>query len=415
MSLKKTTLKEVKNKKKTQASNQSSDLSTNNKNLALVSSKVKTKKLNLDGLDTLIPNHLDPDNCNNLNVYEQPNNIVVKSEELDIYSQSVREKKAENLALAISMIHKQFGQGSIMRLGDHKISDKIDVISTGSIALDACIGIGGLPKGRVVEIYGAESSGKTTLSLMTIAECQKNGGTAAFIDAEHALDPNYAKLLGVDIENLIIAQPDSGEEALEIADVLVKSASIDMIVIDSVAALTPKVELEGTMGASHVGLQARLMSQALRKITANLQKSNTLLIFINQIRMKIGVMFGNPETTSGGNALKFYSSVRLDVRKFAALKKEEQVIGHTIRIKVVKNKVGAPFRQADYDIIYGLQPCREREILQLSAKYGFLELNRGRFYYNQSSIGRLEQAVSFLLSNKDLRQELYLKLLEIAH
>lgn len=332
-----------------------------------------------------------------------------------IKSQSESEKRTENLSLAISMINEQFGRGSIMRLGEQQSLNGIEVISTGSIALDSCIGIGGLPKGRIVEIYGAESSGKTTLSLMTIAECQKAGGTAAFIDAEHAIDPNYAKLLGVDIESLIISQPDSGEEALEIADVLIKSGSVDVIVIDSVAALTPKIELQGEMGASHVGLQARLMSQALRKITANLQKSNTLIIFINQIRMKIGVMFANPETTSGGNALKFYSSVRLDVRKGATLKKGDKVIGHTIKIKVVKNKVGIPFRQVDYDITYGVRPSKEREILHLAAKHGLLKLSKSRFYYKENSIGLIDTAEAFLLAHPDIKQELHDQLLSIIY
>jgi recombination protein RecA len=295
-------------------------------------------------------------------------------------------KKA--LAAALSQIERQFGKGSVMRLGDDKSVPDVDVVSTGSFTLDIALGIGGLPKGRVVEIYGPESSGKTTLTLQVIAECQKAGGTAAFIDAEHALDPIYAEKLGVNIKDLLISQPDTGEQALEIVDMLVRSSAIDVIVIDSVAALTPKAEIEGEMGDSHVGLQARLMSQALRKLTANIKRSNTMVIFINQIRMKIGVMFGNPETTTGGNALKFYASVRLDIRRVGSIKKGEEVIGNETRVKVVKNKMAPPFKQAEFEILYNEGCSKEGEILELSAQNGLIEKSGAWYSYNGGKIGQ---------------------------
>jgi len=297
------------------------------------------------------------------------------------------DNKRRALASALSQIEKQFGKGAVMRMGD-RVDEALDVVSTGSLGLDIALGIGGLPRGRVVEIYGPESSGKTTLTLQVIANCQRNGGTAAFVDAEHALDPSYAEKLGVNVDDLLVSQPDTGEQALEIADMLVRSNAVDVVVIDSVAALTPKAEIEGEMGDSHVGLQARLMSQALRKLTANIKKSGTLVIFINQIRMKIGVMFGNPETTTGGNALKFYASVRLDIRRIGAVKRGEEVIGSETRVKVVKNKVAPPFRQAEFEILYGEGSSREGELIELGVNNNLVEKSGAWYSYNGERIGQ---------------------------
>ncbi|MBA8886546.1 recombination protein RecA [Dokdonella fugitiva] len=297
------------------------------------------------------------------------------------------DNKRKALASALSQIEKQFGKGAVMRMGD-KTDEAIEVVSTGSLGLDIALGVGGLPRGRVVEIYGPESSGKTTLTLQVIANCQRNGGTAAFVDAEHALDPSYAEKLGVNVDDLLVSQPDTGEQALEIADMLVRSNAVDVVVIDSVAALTPKAEIEGEMGDSHVGLQARLMSQALRKLTANIKKSGTLVIFINQIRMKIGVMFGNPETTTGGNALKFYASVRLDIRRIGSVKRGEEVIGSETRVKVVKNKVAPPFRQAEFEILYGEGSSREGELIELGVNNNLIEKSGAWYSYNGDRIGQ---------------------------
>lgn len=324
----------------------------------------------------------------------------------------MEENKGKALSAALSQIERQFGKGSIMRMGDASgVSHDIDVISTGSIGLDLALGIGGLPRGRVVEIYGPESSGKTTLTLQVVAEAQKMGGTAAFVDAEHALDPSYAEKIGVNIEELLVSQPDTGEQALEIVDMLVRSGAVDIIVIDSVAALTPKAEIEGEMGDSHVGLQARLMSQALRKLTANIKRSNTLVIFINQIRMKIGVMFGSPETTTGGNALKFYASVRLDIRRTGAIKKGEEVIGSETRVKVVKNKVAPPFRQAEFDILYGEGISREGEIIEIGSREAIVGKAGAWFSYEGNRIGQgKDNARQYLKEHPEMAKEIEAKI-----
>ena len=314
------------------------------------------------------------------------------------------QNKSKALDAALSQIERQFGKGSVMRMGD-KSAERIPAISTGSLTLDIALGIGGLPKGRIVEIYGPESSGKTTLTLQAIAECQKQGGTAAFIDAEHALDPIYAQKLGVNIDDLIVSQPDTGEQALEIADMLVRSGAVDILVVDSVAALTPKAEIEGDMGDSHVGLQARLMSQALRKLTGNIKRSNTLCIFINQIRMKIGVMFGNPETTTGGNALKFYSSVRLDIRRTGAVKQGEEVVGNETRVKVVKNKVSPPFKQAEFQILYGKGIYHMGEVLDLGVACGLVDKSGAWYAYQGDKIGQGKaNAAKFLEDNPEIAE-----------
>ncbi|HEY4093556.1 MAG TPA: recombinase RecA [Luteibacter sp.] len=315
------------------------------------------------------------------------------------------DNKRKALASALGQIEKQFGKGAVMRLGD-RVDDQIDTVSTGSLGLDIALGIGGLPRGRVVEIYGPESSGKTTLTLQAIASCQRAGGTAAFVDAEHALDPTYAEKLGVNVADLLVSQPDTGEQALEIADMLVRSGAVDMVVVDSVAALTPKAEIEGEMGDSHVGLHARLMSQALRKLTANIKKSNCLVIFINQIRMKIGVMFGSPETTTGGNALKFYASVRLDIRRIGAVKKGDEVIGSETRVKVVKNKVAPPFRQAEFEILYGEGTSREGEIIELGVRENLIDKSGAWYSYKGDRIGQGKENVrQFLRDNPAIANE----------
>ncbi|MBI2308236.1 MAG: recombinase RecA [Rhodocyclales bacterium] len=317
------------------------------------------------------------------------------------------DNKAKALAAALAQIEKQFGKGSIMKMGEGSVEHDIQVVSTGSLGLDIALGIGGLPRGRVVEIYGPESSGKTTLTLQVVAEMQKMGGTAAFIDAEHALDPSYAQKLGVNMNDLLISQPDTGEQALEIADMLVRSGGVDVIVIDSVAALTPRAEIEGEMGDQMVGLHARLMSQALRKLTANIKKTNTLVIFINQIRMKIGVMFGSPETTTGGNALKFYASVRLDIRRIGSIKKGDEVIGNETRVKVVKNKVAPPFKEAIFDILYGEGTSREGEIIELGVTHKLVDKSGAWYAYKGEKIGQgKDNAREFLKANPAIAQEI---------
>ncbi len=317
------------------------------------------------------------------------------------------ENRAKALSAALGQIEKQFGKGSVMRMGDTSAIKNIEAISTGSLSLDIALGIGGLPRGRVIEIYGPESSGKTTLTLQVIAEAQKQGGTAAFIDAEHALDPQYAEKLGVNVDELLVSQPDTGEQALEITDMLVRSGAVDVVVIDSVAALTPKAEIEGDMGDSHVGLQARLMSQALRKLTANIKRTNCLVIFINQIRMKIGVMFGSPETTTGGNALKFYSSVRLDIRRIGAIKRGDEVVGSDTRVKVVKNKVAPPFKQVEFEILYGEGISHEGEIIELGVKQNIIDKAGAWYSYNGDRIGQGKENVrNFLKDNPDIAADI---------
>jgi len=326
------------------------------------------------------------------------------------------DQKNKALQAALSQIEKQFGKGSVRRLGDDTSRQNIQAVPTGSLSLDIALGSGGLPRGRVVEIYGPESSGKTTLTLQVIAEAQKLGGTAAFVDAEHALDPQYAEKLGVNVDDLLVSQPDTGEQALEITDMLVRSGGVDVVVVDSVAALTPKAEIEGDMGDHHVGLQARLMSQALRKLTANIKRSNTLVIFINQIRMKIGVMFGNPETTTGGNALKFYSSVRLDIRRIGAIKKGDEVTGNQTRVKVVKNKVAPPFKQCEFDILYNEGISKEGELIDLGVEQGIVEKSGAWYSYNKDRIGQGKDNVRQFLKEHpeiaaDIEQQLREKLL----
>ncbi|AUH72322.1 recombinase RecA [Legionella sainthelensi] len=329
----------------------------------------------------------------------------------------MEENKQKALSAALSQIERQFGKGSVMRMGDSTVARDIEAISTGSLGLDIALGIGGLPKGRIVEIYGPESSGKTTLTLQVIAECQKLGGTAAFIDAEHALDPSYAQKLGVNVDELLVSQPDTGEQALEITDMLVRSGAVDVIIVDSVAALTPKAEIEGEMGDSHVGLQARLMSQALRKLTANIKRSNTLVIFINQIRMKIGVMFGSPETTTGGNALKFYASVRLDIRRIGSIKKGEEILGSETRVKVVKNKVAPPFKVTEFDILYNEGISRESEIINLAVQLNLIEKSGAWYSYKGEKIGQGKDNVRLYLKEHSqvaatLEQQIRTELLE---
>jgi len=319
----------------------------------------------------------------------------------------MEENRKKALVAALGQIEKQFGKGSVMRLGDASASYDVEAVSTGSLGLDVALGIGGLPRGRVVEIYGPESSGKTTLTLQVVAEVQKSGGTAAFVDAEHALDPSYAQKLGVNIDDLLVSQPDTGEQALEITDMLVRSGAVDVVVIDSVAALTPKAEIEGEMGELQVGLHARLMSQALRKLTGNIKRSNTIVIFINQIRMKIGVMFGNPETTTGGNALKFYASVRLDIRRIGAIKNGEEVVGNQTRVKVVKNKVSPPFREAEFEIMYGAGISREGEIIDMGSAQGIIEKSGAWYSYRGERIGQgKDNARIFLREHPEVAREI---------
>jgi len=323
----------------------------------------------------------------------------------------MEENRKKALSAALGQIEKQFGKGSVMRLGDASASYDVEAVSTGSLGLDIALGVGGLPKGRVIEIYGPESSGKTTLTLQVIAEAQRAGGTAAFVDAEHALDPAYAAKLGVNVQDLLVSQPDTGEQALEITDMLVRSSAVDIVVVDSVAALTPKAEIEGEMGDAHVGLQARLMSQALRKLTGNIKRSNTIVIFINQIRMKIGVMFGNPETTTGGNALKFYASVRLDIRRIGAIKSGEEVVGNQTRVKVVKNKVAPPFREAEFEIMYGAGISRNGEIIDIGVLHGLVEKSGSWYSYNGERIGQgKENARTFLEQHPDISRDIEAKL-----
>jgi recombination protein RecA len=325
----------------------------------------------------------------------------------------MEENRKKALAAALGQIEKQFGKGSVMRLGDASATYDVEVVSTGSLGLDVALGVGGLPRGRVVEIYGPESSGKTTLTLQVIAEAQRVGGTAAFVDAEHALDPVYAEKLGVNVQDLLVSQPDTGEQALEITDMLVRSGAVDIVVVDSVAALTPKAEIEGEMGDAHVGLQARLMSQALRKLTGNIKRSNTIVIFINQIRMKIGVMFGNPETTTGGNALKFYASVRLDIRRIGAIKNGEEVVGNQTRVKVVKNKVAPPFREAEFEIMYGAGISRLGEVIDMGVAQGLVEKSGSWFSYNGERIGQgKENARTFLTQHPEIAQDIESKIRE---
>ncbi|HVV68368.1 MAG TPA: recombinase RecA [Gammaproteobacteria bacterium] len=317
------------------------------------------------------------------------------------------DQKKKALSAALGQIERQFGKGSVMRMGDAGVVRDIESISTGSLGLDIALGIGGLPKGRVIEIFGPESSGKTTLTLQVIAQCQKAGGTAAFVDAEHALDAQYAQKLGVNVDELLVSQPDTGEQALEITDMLVRSGAVDVVVIDSVAALTPRAEIEGEMGDQHMGLQARLMSQALRKLTANIKRSNTLVIFINQIRMKIGVMFGNPETTTGGNALKFYASVRLDIRRTGAIKRGDEILGSETRVKVVKNKVAPPFKQTDFDILYGQGISREGEIVELGVAQGLVDKSGTWYSYGDKRVGQgKENACQFLREHPEIAAEI---------
>ena len=319
----------------------------------------------------------------------------------------MEEDKKKALVAALGQIERQFGKGAVMRMGDDSGPRDIDVISTGSLALDVALGIGGLPKGRVIEIFGPESSGKTTLTLQVVAECQKMGGTAAFVDAEHALDPGYAEKLGVNVDDLLVSQPDTGEQALEITDMLVRSGAIDVVIVDSVAALTPRAEIEGDMGDSHMGLQARLMSQALRKLTGNIKRSNTMVIFINQIRMKIGVMFGNPETTTGGNALKFYSSVRLDIRRIGAIKKGDEILGNETRVKVVKNKLAPPFKQAEFEILYGEGISHLGELIDLGVQHDMVKKAGAWYSYKDDRIGQgKENAKAYLKEHPEIAIEL---------
>jgi len=325
----------------------------------------------------------------------------------------MEDNRKKALLAALGQIEKQFGKGSVMRLGDATSTYEVDAISTGSLGLDIALGVGGLPRGRVVEIYGPESSGKTTLTLQVIAEAQRLGGTAAFVDAEHALDPGYAEKLGVNVTDLLVSQPDTGEQALEITDMLVRSGAVDVVVVDSVAALTPKAEIEGEMGDSHMGLQARLMSQALRKLTGNIKRSNTIVIFINQIRMKIGVMFGNPETTTGGNALKFYASVRLDIRRIGAIKNGDEVVGNQTRVKVVKNKVAPPFREAEFEIMYGAGISRNGEIVDMGVAHNFIEKSGSWYAYNGERIGQgKENAKLYLQTHPEIAKDIEAKLRE---